>query len=143
MIHDWGYWGLSDMDGEEGERHPIWAAELAWQYLDRPYQKYSKKEMKTKNFWYYTDLCRYHSRFYAKKHDCEPSKLCWADKKGSALMPTWLWVFLGSLTGEIAEYMNCKKYEIYGQSKVSLYQWFEDYKVIIKKLLKEQGFHAD
>lgn len=133
VIHDWGYWGLADMDGKEGEEHPKWAAAKAWGCLDSDDVCDSR----------YANICLYHSRFLAKKLGKKPSKLCWADKKGTALMPAWLWVSLGSLSGEINEYLSCKKYEIYGLSKANPYQFFKDYKVLIGKLLKEQGFHAD
>ena len=33
FIHDWGYWGCPNMDGEEGENHPVWAAKFAAKYL--------------------------------------------------------------------------------------------------------------
>ena len=29
IVHDWGYWGAPNMDGEEGERHPEVGAEIA------------------------------------------------------------------------------------------------------------------
>ncbi len=98
IIHDWGYWGKPNLDGAEGEDHPRWAAE--WIHI------------LTGNH-YYWELCMFHSRFQAKRyHNSLPSKLCLADKFGVAMMPVWLWVFLGSLSGEIAEYMADTKYEI-------------------------------
>ncbi len=132
FIHDWGYWGCSDMDGLREENHPVWGARLAQAFLDTgkdPLQEY-----------YYFDLYLYHSRYYAKRYDAPPSRLCWADKLGTALMPTWLWVLLGTLSGEIQEYMNHEKYEAHCQDRASPHTWFEDYKTFVKKLLHEQGF---
>lgn len=89
IIHDWGYWGKNNMDGEEGESHPKWAAKVA------------KKLFK---YDYYYDLCAYHSRSYAKKDGAEPSKLCWADKYSIVFDPWWLYLPRAWATGELKEY---------------------------------------
>lgn len=116
-IHDLGYWGLPNLDGEEGEDHPDWAASWAASHLGDDY----------------ADLCRYHSRFKSQKCGKSPSKLCLPDKYGVALTPTWLWVFLGRLTGEIDEYQANTKYEIYHPIKKNHFEWFRDYKKICRK----------
>lgn len=65
-----------------------------------------------------------HSRFYANKEGIGLSKLFYADKLAASLYPTWLYLLLASLSGEIKEYMNlCNskdgKYEHYkGSSKI-------------------------
>ena len=96
IIHDWGYWGCPNMDGQEGEQHPYWAAHWAEKFLE----------------FHYLELCQYHSRFLAKKHDCPVSKLCLPDKYCAAIMPIWLSVLLSNATGEINEYLTDMKYEI-------------------------------
>jgi hypothetical protein len=120
VIHDWGYWGKPNMDGAEGEQHPIWAGAWAEKHLGPQY----------------LELCRYHSRFLARQHDCEVSKLCLADKYGVALMPIWLWVLLCMATGEINEYMSDAKYEINKPARArysSPQEWFKSYKKICQK----------
>lgn len=118
VIHDWGYWGKPNLDGEEGENHPMWAA--SW----------TRRHFGT----YYGVLCLFHSRFKAKQRNREPSKLCLADKYGVALSPVWLWVLLGKLTGETEEYKGNKKYEIFEQDKLkSDADWFRDYRKLCKK----------
>lgn len=82
----------------------------------------------------------FHSRFQAKKYNNTPSKLCLADKFGVAMMPTWLWVFLGSLTGEIEEYIHNPKYEIFSQTRKSYSEFFGDYKTICKKWVRNGTF---
>lgn len=125
--HDWGYWNCSDMDGEYGVDHPELGGRIASLCLDR-YQR----------DWDSYHLCIYHSRFYAKKHYADPSKLCWADKLGTASMPTWLWVFLARLSGELSEYIDNQKYEIHGPK--CPYEFFNKYKnELVPKLLKENG----
>jgi hypothetical protein len=96
IIHDWGYWGMKDMDGP-GDNHPIWAATkiLNWDLAD-----------------YLVLEVLYHSRFMVRKYGREPSRLCWADKLGTAMMPSFLWAVLARLSGEGFIYIDNQKYEI-------------------------------
>lgn len=89
LIHDWGYWGLPDIDGKLGKQHPITGARLM--------NLFGVK-------WY--KLCLYHSRFFAEKHHCAISKLCVADKLSFCFAPKWLYLPLIRLTGEIEEFMD-------------------------------------
>ncbi len=97
LIHDWGYWGCRDMDGEEGKKHPECAAKWAHRHLD-------KKRRRQMPRYEYHDLCLYHSRHCAKNHNTEPSKLCWADKLSCKYDPWWLYLPRAVLSGEIYEY---------------------------------------
>lgn len=121
LIHDWGYWGKDNLDGEEGEDHPRFAAELIHAITGNHY---------------YWELCMFHSRFQAQKYRGDPSKLCLADKWGVAMLPTCVWVIMGRWTGEIEEYRSNKKYEIFQQSRKSDYAWFNDYKAICAEWVK-------
>ena len=146
IIHDWGYYGCDNMDGKEGERHPKWAAMKVWKYLDsvnielavlmaigpdRDFSLLYKRK--------YYDLCLHHSRFLAKNNKGTPSKLCWADKAGTALMPTWLWILLCTLTGELEEYTSVIKYKeklkIVGE--LSSTEFFNIYKEHVKELINK------
>lgn len=113
-IHDWGLWSCDTIDFGVGELHPEGGARIAGRLFG----------------WRYHDLVAYHSRFYARVRGHGVSKLCLADKLGTALYPTWLWVFLVRLTGEYKEYLANRKYEIWKQDCSSLRTWFEDYKRI-------------
>jgi hypothetical protein len=132
VIHDWGYFGKPNMDGPEGESHPIWAAGFAARWLDHD-TKMVKGKLR------YATLCMYHSRFMARSQDTDVSKLCLPDKVGVGLMPVWLWVTLGNFSGEIYEYMHQKKYEINqnagpsGVNYSSKFEFFRAYKKIAKK----------
>lgn len=88
FIHDWGYWGCSEMDGDEGSMHPEFGAEIA-RYLFGPE---------------YEDLCLCHSRHYAKAHGMMPSKLCYADKLSIAYDPMSFYLLRARLTGELRLY---------------------------------------
>jgi len=110
IVHDWGYWGKFDMDGEEGKIHPELGAIIMHKLFDSKtlicdletyrggiYCTYSKK---------WSDFTLYHSRFYATRDEINPSKLCYADKLAFCICPCWLFIILTNLTGEIHEYMN-------------------------------------
>ena len=125
FVHDWGYWGVEKMESKEGDNHPEWAAIKVWDMLEENYYSY---------------LCLYHSRFYSERADCQPSKLCWADKIGTALYPVWLWVVMAWLSGEGEEYMHERKYDsIMGDKKErdTLPSFFKRYrKVVLEKWSK-------
>lgn len=89
FVHDIGYIGKPNMDGPEGELHPYLGAKIM--------SVFGKK-------WY--DFTLYHSRFLAKKHGAQYSRLCVADKLSLVLVPDWLYLFQCNLTGEIKEYMK-------------------------------------
>lgn len=94
FVHDLGYWGCPNMDGNEGERHPEWGAWVMHRLFDRGLED---------RWWYFT---LYHSRFFAKQDGVQPSRLCIADKLAIVLTPSWLYVPMATATGEIHEYMR-------------------------------------
>lgn len=89
FVHDLGYLGKPNMDGPEGERHVELGA--------RVMAVFGRE-------WH--DLCLFHSRYYAKKHNRQYSRLCVADKLSIALTPAWLYLPLVTATGEIREYLK-------------------------------------
>lgn len=90
VVHDWGYWGMPDMDGEQGEQHPKLGAEIVRRLLgDR---------------WAQFTLC--HSRYYAQRVNLPVSRLCLADKLSIVITPNWLWILLARLSGELDYYMH-------------------------------------
>lgn len=93
FLHDIGYWGLGDMDGEEGKQHPVAGAMvMEWLFGSE---------------WFH--LCFYHSRSTAKWNGVEPSKLCAADKLACAIEPDWLYLPRVIATGEVKEYLQLWK----------------------------------
>lgn len=123
IIHDLGYFGCSDMDGEEGSRHPVWAGK----FMDK-FMNWLTGDDHVGNK--YAHLCWLHSRFLSSQIRLDPSRLCWADKLGTALMPAWLWVLLGRLSGEIDEYMSNPRGNAlnWGTEPV---EWFNHYKTFV------------
>lgn len=88
ILHDWGYWGKSDMDGPEGTLHPVGGAWIAGKLLGHEYEM----------------LCLLHSRSYANEIAQTPSKLCWADKMSIKFEPAWWYLLRARLSGELNEY---------------------------------------
>lgn len=88
IIHDWGYWGCSEMDGEEGSMHPYFGA-------------YFARELFGEKYYYF---CLLHSRTLSRDLRKEPSQLCWADKFSMLYDPRWFYLLRARLTGEIHEY---------------------------------------
>lgn len=88
VVHDWGYWGCSTMDGPEGEEHPYLGAWLMGWLFGSDYH----------------NLVLRHSRFLAIRDSAEPSKLCWADKVSMVYDPCWFYLFRARLSGELKEY---------------------------------------
>lgn len=89
IVHDIGYLGKPNMDGEEGEQHPRTGAAIMRFLFGEPWGKF----------------VLYHSRFLAKRDGATPSPLCIADKWAIVAEPWWLYLPRVNLTGEIAEYM--------------------------------------
>lgn len=132
FVHDLGYFGKHDMDGEQCEKHVELGAKIMHALFDfyvfeSQYVIYpSESEMENLLFngwkiksisgptsyltrcvrskrWY--NFALYHSRFYAKKNNAQYSKLCVADKLSFCMTPKWLYKILGFNSGEIYEYM--------------------------------------
>ena len=90
FLHDFGYWGQPNMDGPEGETHPEFGANIIRFFFGDKWG----------------DFCMLHSRYYAKKMDRQPSKLCFADKLSFVYTPRWLYLPMVTFTGEINEYLQ-------------------------------------
>ncbi len=98
VVHDWGYWGKPNMDGTEGESHPMLGALIVSALAgETRWARFSGQAP-----WYYFALM--HSRFYARFYHESPSRLCYADKLAIVLTPWWIYLPLARLSGELEEY---------------------------------------
>jgi hypothetical protein len=88
LIHDIGYLGCDDMDGDQGSRHPELGASIARRLLGEDERR----------------LVLFHSRFTANQYGEPVSRLCAPDKLVLFLYPAWLYTFLAMLSGESKEY---------------------------------------
>ena len=118
FVHDLGYWGKPNMDGEEGKTHVELGAKIMHFLFDGYHYEYLPeagwvllKRHKIIDFKW-SDFSMYHSRYYAKKNSAQPSKLCFADKLSFTVTPRWLYLPMVNASGEIHEYLkNAKKAE--------------------------------
>ena len=109
IIHDWGYWGCPNMDGEGGKMHPVWASELMAKWFG--------------DEWGF--FCLLHSRTIAKKVGLPCSRLCYADKMVTSLEPAWLYLPRVRWTGELDEYMGVWKESFVSNSEgLTPEEWF-------------------
>lgn len=90
IVHDLGYIGKPNMDGEEGEQHPRFGAAIMGALFGEQWRLFA--------------LC--HSRYFAKRLGLPYSRLCVADKLAIALTPAWLYVPMVRATGEVYEYLD-------------------------------------
>lgn len=90
FVHDLGYIGKPNMDGQEGDLHPELGAKIMGSLFGGEWGAFTLL----------------HSRFMARRLGLQHSRLCVADKLATALTPAWLYLPMVRLTGEIDEYMH-------------------------------------
>jgi hypothetical protein len=137
FVHDLGYFGKPNMDGEEGERHPEWGAKLMYKLFDYEFINQFGTKYHTK-IWH--DFCLYHSRFYAKKNGAQPSRLCVADKLSICLEPSWLYLPRVRWSGEINEYMKNAENGKYVTMRIptkSQKEWFKGVQTYLNNWVEE------
>jgi hypothetical protein len=107
VVHDWGYWGKSNMDGAEGQQHPVLGGQIMARLFGQEWG----------------DFTRLHSRYYAKLEGRSPSPLCAADKLVLMTTPPWLYLTLATLSGEVGEYQSLFAAWI-GKDQVGVHEWY-------------------
>lgn len=115
FIHDLGYIGKPNMDGKEGEQHPILGARIMRALFDGG--RGESDHTLAMGQWGRFSLL--HSRYFAKSLRMNPSRLCVADKLALALTPWWLYLPMVRATGEIAEYMAHARHRVEGNEAVN------------------------
>lgn len=88
VVHDWGYWGCDNMDGQRGSIHPVRGSVIANKLFGQEFGA----------------LVMWHSRTLAKRCGAKPSRLCWPDKMSMLFDPAPFYLFRARLSGELAEY---------------------------------------
>lgn len=108
FVHDMGYLGKPNMDGEDGERHPELGARIMTALFDQGGDRAREQRWRggegTPDLGRWGRFTYYHSRFLAKRWGAHPSRLCFADKLSICLTPWWIYRWTAGLTGEIREY---------------------------------------
>ena len=147
IVHDWGYWGCSEMDGKIGDWHPELGAKIMHKLFDG-YEEgnrgvpdepgYSHWRFREQT-WF--NFCMCHSRFLAKKMNQQPSKLCMADKLSLGLEPWWLYLPRAWASGELKEYMKSAqpegKHGHMNLSQVSAITWYKSVQTYLINYVKE------
>lgn len=116
FVHDIGYFGKPNMDGPEGELHPYTGAKIMRVFGEH---------------WY--EFTLYHSRFLAKAQSKQPSRLCIADKLAITLTPSWLYVPMACLSGEIWEYRQNAARDNEGLLTTSHWSWHKGVREYCRK----------
>lgn len=122
FVHDLGYIGKPNMDGPEGETHPVPGARLMSALCDSGRSSEDQEivaDGRRYRFGHWGQFCLLHSRYYAKSLGMQPSRLCIADKLALALTPAWLYLPMVRATGEIHEYMAHAVHRIKGNEAVN------------------------
>lgn len=144
FVHDLGYWGKPNMDGEEGEQHPYLGAKIMQFLFDKRFRVFNIWSDGTKGYvmrkkmeWYHFTL--YHSRFLAKKNNAQYSKLCVADKGALCITPAWLYLPMVKATGEIKEYMKYVERNCNGEveKQDSELVWYRGVQAYVRKWVDE------
>jgi hypothetical protein len=133
FVHDLGYIGKPNMDGPEGEAHPILGAKIMTRMFDPApviararetdalivgnWRTGGDRPWRVLGHWGAFALL--HSRYYAKSLGQQPSRLCMADKLAIALTPAWLYLPMVRRTGELREYMAHAKHRVVGNINIS------------------------
>jgi hypothetical protein len=101
FVHDWGYWGCSDMNGECGIEHPALGARIVSRFISRRVNHPVVANIVRRN-WF--EFVAGHSANYAKKHGLKLSPLYLADKVSVLMEPMWFYLLRARLSGEGWEY---------------------------------------
>jgi hypothetical protein len=107
FVHDLGYFGKPNMDGDEGEMHPWFGARVMTFLFDREKRPVLPLTvLGTPDIWLgkWGRFSLFHSRYLAKRYHAPFSQLCIADKIAIAMEPWWLYLPRVWLSGELAEY---------------------------------------
>lgn len=108
LIHDWGYWGKSDLKGAEGDTHPLLGAKIATKFFGKRWG----------------DFILGHSTFYAKRNGIKTSPLMAPDKYWHCMVPFWVYWLLSATTGELRHYRELKHARQVADSETSDAEWF-------------------
>lgn len=95
VLHDLGYWGLPNMQDNEGERHPEQGADMLSRLFDID---------GAQGVWW--RFSAGHSRFFAKIQRIDTSGLMRPDKFATVIVPLPLYLAMVYASGEVYEYVQ-------------------------------------
>ncbi|NOS67800.1 MAG: hypothetical protein HOO67_05565 [Candidatus Peribacteraceae bacterium] len=119
VVHDWGYWGLPNMDGPEGQLHPSRSAKVAffvgkWAWKLKNLFRPAVRDTPGADIHYglrCAMMVLLHSREMVRLTreqfgdlSVNPSTLCWPDKYSVCFESKWFYLLRARLSGEIHEF---------------------------------------
>lgn len=134
LVHDWGYWGSENMDGEQGKKHPERGALIACTLV---YYWYRLKFVLSRKIKYkhlialmYAgdafERTLYHSSHYVRMHGAKPSSLYLPDKVSILFEPRWWYLLRAKLSGEIYEYIENSPFKELNVHPIIWYFWYRN-----------------
>lgn len=115
-IHDWGYWGVADLKGEEGDKHPELGARIATRLLGKEWG----------------DFILGHSSFYIVRNGVAESKLMKPDKYWHCFTPFLAYRLLSTLSGEFRYYRGMNHARQVGAGYETDAEWYRNLQGVCK-----------
>lgn len=148
FFHDLGYFGLSDMDGHEGQMHPILSGMMFGVFCD--IIGVSNRHSWS---WFVETHSRHTWNWYREFSvpELEMSPLAHADKMATVLFPSWAYIAMVRATGEIREYQSTKRhssdggYLSYDSSRHTFredVEWLNNVKTGFRKWIRENPYRG-
>lgn len=141
LVHDWGYWGCPNMDGEQGKLHPERGAKIAkrlvqcWYYCFKKCPYYVALQYAEEAH----DRTLYHSSHYARLNGAKPSALYLPDKASILFEPRWWYLLRARLSGEVREYISNSPFGKLPPELRTAGGWYNDYVQKVKNKLAAHG----
>lgn len=138
IVHDWGYWGSPNMDGEQGRRHPERGAKIAAWLVYRWHRLQGHHRLVARMYAAGAfDRAIAHSSHYAKLRGLKPSMLYLPDKVSILFEPRWFYLLRAKLSGEVYEYIANSPFSRLSPELQTPGAWFNWYKTRVKLKLEQ------
>lgn len=133
FIHDWGYWGRTNLKDADGDKHPELGAKIAHWLFDRVEWEtmcgFATNGEQTTTRWpvrstKWQDFILGHSSFYTIRNNITESKLFAPDKYWHCMIPLWFYKVLAIPSGEFRHYRELKHARMVAEEKVTDTEWW-------------------
>jgi hypothetical protein len=107
LVHDWGYWNCTDIDGKEGKLHPMLGARIVGRVVRFLHRIRGHAPLQCSLFACDSALrCVLHSGTVARDNNEAPSDICHADKYSIFCEWEWFYLLRTFLSGELHEFIQ-------------------------------------
>lgn len=146
LVHDWGYWGVEDLKGETGDRHPERGAHLMRKWFGPEWGTfilghstfYVARSVQANGMadWMLNGLAEANLAINGIPLPTAPSKLMAPDKYWHCMVPLWFYKLLSVPTGEFRYYRSLQHARQVGPlHEPDLVWWLKLQKVCLEKVL--------